>query len=94
MKRLAIISCLVILVGCSTTLTQNGKGVKLVKSMPSNCEVIADIEDHDGWAFDSSMVSTKNKLRNRTAEMGGNVFLMDTVHGESNMSGRVLNCSN
>ena len=87
---LLVILNTLVLASCSTIATKEGARVELTKEDPKGCKFIGDIDADDFWS-DNTLVNTKNKLRNKAAEMGGNVAVMDTVH-KTQITGRVFNC--
>ncbi len=60
-----------------TKLSPGGRGVKLImkEEAPDSARLIDDIECDQ----EESVTSAKNCMRNKTAELGGNLVVIDTV---------------
>jgi|SaaInlStandDraft_5_1057022.scaffolds.fasta_scaffold135386_2 hypothetical protein len=99
MKKIITLAFVVLISGCTTfELTSSGKKVKLTKREPKNCKYIDDIEAKAcGWDGCQGALQVKKVLRNKTAELGGNVVVLDTIgKGNTNhvsMTGRAFKCS-
>ena len=77
--------------GCAITAksTKKGKRVRVMKSAPRGCKFIEDIHASDRmWA---RRVNGRIKFKNRAAEVGGNVAVLDTV-GHHLHQGRAYKC--
>lgn len=84
MKNLLPILILLTVVGCfSTTLTEQGKKVQLLmkEEAPKEYQLINDIATTG--LGESDIIGVKNNLRNKTAELGGNLVVVDTIEMHS-----------
>ena len=83
MKRISALIFMILLAvftsSCMATLTKGGKSVKYVTKAeaPSDCKEIGEVEL--GFPKGGSVSDVKIKLRNKTAEMGGNFLVIDTI---------------
>lgn len=68
-----------ITLSCATALTKQGETVKLLmkEEAPKEYELINDIET--SLFGEPSVISVKNTLRNKAAEVGGNLVVVDTI---------------
>ena len=103
MKKILSLILVILLLGmfssCASTLTVKGKEVKYFTKAeaPSNCKEIGEVEL--GFPKPISVSEAKIKLRNKTAEMGGDFLVIDTieVNGEGaskyyDATGRAYKC--
>lgn len=79
------------LLGCAATPTQAGLNVELTKDEPKGCKFLGDIEASADF-LTADATSAKVNLRNKGAEMGANVVVMDTVGPKNALSGRAFSC--
>jgi hypothetical protein len=85
-KYLAILSvvALIFTFRCTTELTKGAEAVKLImkQEAPAEYELIGDIAT--SGAGEPTIIGVKNNLRNKTAELGGDLVVVDTIemHGE------------
>jgi len=72
---------------CATSLTPGGNNVRLVmkEEAPRECTLINDIST--GMLGEPDVIGVKNFLRNKTAEMGGNLVVVDTIEVSYNQHG-------
>ena len=75
-KRLIAIIAL-LLTGCATKLTVEGSKVLQLEKANSTCVSLGKIEEKD--ILTGKFESVKNRIRNRTAEIGGNAFVIEYV---------------
>lgn len=75
------------ILSCATTLTPEGQLVNLVtkKEAPAECELIDDVGTGFSGKIDAN--SVKKTLRNQTAELGGNLVVVDTIEAHSGPDG-------
>ncbi len=96
MKFISIVTIVImfIFVGCAS-LTEAGKGVRVLKEAPKNCKELGDLSSGT-FASKPSQTDVKNDLRNKTAEMGGNLLVLDSINsvfrGGYSGSGRAFKC--
>jgi hypothetical protein len=92
MKKVLSLILIILLLGmfssCSSSLTAKGKSVKYAtkSEAPSNCKEIGEVEI--GFPKAISASDAKVKLRNETAEKGGNFLVIDTIEVNYNNSGK------
>jgi hypothetical protein len=88
-----------LLLSCTTALTPAGSEVRVAKAAHGNCEEL-DIVYGSGsgggyTSTEAKMSSAQNELRNKTAELGGNLVVLDAAGGDINgltISGRAFRC--
>lgn len=112
-KSVAVLCVAAVMVGCSSTANQlnsAGQGVRFVNEQPSNqCQYLGTATgEQSNWFAGqqveggNSLRGAANNLRNRAAEMGGNVIYNASTPGLSmvssfvpvatKMSGQVYKC--
>lgn len=79
------------LFGCAAKPTEVGAQVELIKDEPKGCKFLGDIEATADF-LTADATSAKINLRNKGAEMGANVVVMDTVGPKNALSGRAFSC--
>lgn len=92
--RGALIGAFLALAGCSTAiqLTDEGQGVRHVSraDMPTSCNLLGDVAI--GIPPDAARPRTEAELlilmRNKTGELGGNYFVLDSSNTEQDSDGR------
>lgn len=88
---------------CTTGLTAEGNRVQLVTSDArvvdpiggGPCEFLGDVEGDDFWDLPHEPASAKRALRNKAAELGANLVVMDslsTTNSGSSATGRAFRC--
>jgi len=97
MKALVLICALLILTGCGAIeLTTGGKLVKITSTEPGNdCEYLGVVTGSQGDAITGAYTSNSdletgalNDLRNKAAELGGNViFILTQRSGQTTDEG-------
>lgn len=101
--NLIILFISISITGCSTTLNNQGLGVRVVQdaSLVKGCKFLESIESSSSWGgFAATGIgyrSAMNELKNVAGEVGGNMVLIATLTntmGGTNMSGDVYKCSN
>lgn len=76
-------------------LTPAGEEVKVKTVEPEGCEEVGMIYARDGHRI-GSLRNAHNDLRNKVAEVGGNVAVIDSTtndDGDLQISGRAFRCS-
>ncbi|WP_095589184.1 DUF4156 domain-containing protein [Actibacterium ureilyticum] len=80
--RLIVITFAVIgLASCSTELSPEGKSVRQISLQTANaCQFLGPVTGSESMGIDESMdtASAYNKVRNTTASMGGNAFVVSS----------------
>ncbi|MBI4404122.1 MAG: DUF4156 domain-containing protein [Deltaproteobacteria bacterium] len=90
-------------VGCATMLSEKGESVTVLNSWPSpDCKDLGVVSgsESDGLTRGDDQRSLSNQLRNKTADLGGNVLIQGQTNdwgnawigGGSSGSGRALSC--
>ena len=93
MKNLLIVYFnLIFVLGCATTLTDNGRFVRVVKDpvLVKGCRYIDSVEGNfqeSAFTTGKGLSSTVNQLKNKAAEIGANRVLLSGQHGSSNLYG-------
>ncbi|GEM_PF-802562 len=88
MKILLPFLILLSVTGClSTTLTEQGKKVQLLmkEEAPKEYQLIDDIATTG--LGESDIIGVKNNLRNKTAALGGDLVVIDTIEMHSGDAG-------
>ncbi len=81
-RRSIVVAVTATLVGCATGLTSAGSLVRDLSNEPvfvrTNCEFIVslDASENMGGGPAANLHSTRNKIMNRVAELGGDTFLV------------------
>ncbi len=88
MLKFAPIFMVLIFLGIScASLTERGKKVKYVtkQEADSGCEELGEVVVGEGLSMGEINISQlKIQMRNKTAEMGGNFLVIDTIDKNSN----------
>ncbi|PKL35999.1 MAG: hypothetical protein CVV44_17405 [Spirochaetae bacterium HGW-Spirochaetae-1] len=74
--------------GCQTALTKEGGAVRIImkEEPPAGAKMLATIES-GMFSNHPSVVSVQNDLRNKTAELGGNLLVVDVIVAKSSEGG-------
>ena len=78
MNRSIIVAVILMLSSCATTLTQEGKRVRVIENpeFVSECKFLGPIEEshYSGWNPSDNKAQALNAARNTAGEMGGNTI--------------------
>ena len=66
---------------CGTSLSQGGQQVNYSTKQepPSDCEMIDSVYHEGTFECEATVSSLQNALRNKTADLGGNFLVIDTI---------------
>ena len=77
---------IIIVAGCSEELSSQGQMVRQISLQTSNeCRFLGAVTASESMGLDEAMdvTSSYNKVRNATAQMGGNAFIVSSSHTSS-----------
>ena len=79
---------LTILTNCVTKLTPEGEKVRILmkEEAPANAKLLGTVET-GLWEEHDTIMSVQNALRNKAAQMGGNLLVIDVIVAETSQLG-------
>ena len=86
--------------GCTVDLTMEGKGVRLISDMQKEkCNSIGTVTGYSelGLLPEDNTENAMNRVRNKTAQLGGNAFQVidvSTLESSSTVIGEAFLCEN
>ena len=99
--RPLILSFILVLYGCTTTLTKEGKDIAPISESNKNeCEFISQTigTDSFGGTLGHRLENAMNDMRNKVASLGGDSYVVTSSEsypiGGATVSAEVYNCSN
>jgi len=97
-SRAAALAGFVLLVGCSTALTQSGSEIRIVEEKEAtNCEFLGTVSAFDtlGASAGHESQNALNEARNKAAQAGGNairIVHMQTTFQGTSVTAEALKC--
>ncbi len=99
-QKLCVSICSIsLIVSCTPVLTPAAQDVRLAKKAHSNCQELGLVYgEGGGGTYTSAQTKLEHaqiELRNETAELGGNLVVMDAANSDLNgtsISGRAFKC--